>query len=119
MVELVHRKKDDWEQILTNPNIFIAIFTTVHSRIKLYHVLDRLQEQILYLDTDSVIYKWKTGLPEVELGDYLGDFTNELDEGDFIKEFVSAGPKNYGYETKNGKQCCKVSSLKTIAVDGS
>lgn len=35
-------------------------------------------------------------------------FTSELDDGDFIKEFLSAGPKNYCYETKNGKQCCKV-----------
>ena len=36
----------------------------------------------------------------------MGDFTNELDSGDYIKEFVSA--KKYCYETKNGKQRCKV-----------
>ena len=40
--------------------------------------------------------------------DYLGDMTNELDEGDFITEFTSAGPKNYGYKTNRGKVCCKV-----------
>ena len=30
----------------------------------------------------------------------MGEFTNEIDpkEGNFIKEFVSAGPKNYGYK---------------------
>lgn len=34
--------------------------------------------------------------------------TNELDDGDYITEFVSGGPKNYGYTTKSGKVCCKV-----------
>ena len=28
--------------------------------------------------------------------------------GNFIVEFVSAGVKNYGYQTKNGKVVCKV-----------
>ena len=79
VVELVHRKKHDCEQISTNTNIFIAIFTTAHAHIKLYRAHDRLQEQILYFNTDSVIYKWKSALPEVEFGDYLGDCMNELD----------------------------------------
>ena len=34
--------------------------------------------------------------------------TNELDEGDYIVEFVSGGAKNYGYATKHGKIVCKV-----------
>ena len=34
--------------------------------------------------------------------------TNELDDGDYIIDFTSAGPKNYGYKTKNDKVCCKV-----------
>ena len=33
---------------------------------------------------------------------------NELEDGDYITEFVSGGPKNYGYITKSGKICCKV-----------
>ena len=34
--------------------------------------------------------------------------TNELDDGDYIIDFTSAGPKNYGYKTKSGKVCCLV-----------
>ena len=41
----------------TKNNIFIAAFTTCHARLKLYESLDALQEQVLYFDTDSVIYK--------------------------------------------------------------
>lgn len=51
VVEVVHKKKHDCEQILTNTNIFIAIFTTAHARIKLYRALDLLQQQVLYFDT--------------------------------------------------------------------
>jgi hypothetical protein len=38
----------------------------------------------------------------------LGEFTNELDEDDYITEFVSAGPKNYAYVTFKGKCKCVV-----------
>lgn len=51
VVEVVHRKRQECEQILANTNIFIAIFTTAHARIKLYRALDLLQEQVLYFDT--------------------------------------------------------------------
>ena len=33
--------------------------------------------------------------------------TTELDDGDFIDELASAGPKNYDYKTNQGKVCCK------------
>ena len=107
LVEIFFRKSE-CDEVQTNTNIFIAVFTTTYARLKLYRALDQLQQQVLYMDTDSVIYRHKTGQPEVELRDYLGDFTSELEEGDFIQEFVSGGPKNYAYVTNNGKQVCKV-----------
>ena len=58
-------------------NIFIASFTTAWARLELYKYLDMLKEQVLYFDTDSVIYLWKKGLPEVETGPFLGQMTNE------------------------------------------
>ena len=68
----------------------------------------KLGDQVLCYDTDSVIHTWKAGQTEIELGDYLGDMTNEHDNGNFMVEFISAGAKNYGYRTKNGKVVCKV-----------
>ena len=41
--------------------------------------MEKLGDLVLYYDTDSVIYIWKPGQIEIELGDYLGDMTNELD----------------------------------------
>ena len=50
--------------------------------------LHRLQKNVLYYDTDSVIYRWKEGQTEIETGDFLGQMTYELD-GDTIEEFGS------------------------------
>jgi len=67
-----------------------------------------LGERVLYFDTDLVIYLEEPGQPNPPLGDYLGEFTSELDAADYIEEFVSGCPKNYGYKTKKGKVECKV-----------
>jgi len=50
----------------------------------------------------------KENFYEPELADYLGKFTNEIKNDNYINEFVSAGPKNYGYLLNNGKSTCKI-----------
>ena len=53
-------------------NIFLATFTTCWARLKLYEVLERLDDRVLYYDTDSVIYASRPGMYDPPLGDYLG-----------------------------------------------
>ena len=101
----------------TKTIFFEAAFTTCHARLKLYESLDTLQQQVLYYDTYSVVYKWRPGQPSIAIGDFLGDMTDELD-GDVITEFVSGGAKNYGYQTRGGKVVCKVSGF-TLNFSGS
>lgn len=109
MIEAVYTFKSECDPVQINTNIFIACFTTCYARLKLYEGIQVLNAtQVLYFDTDSIIYAWKEGLPELSLGNYLGEFTNELDDGDYITEFASAGPKNYGFRTQKGKVECKV-----------
>ncbi|CAI5679595.1 unnamed protein product [Oreochromis niloticus] len=84
-------------------NVFIAAFTTAYARLKLYEYLEKLQRNVLYTDTDSLIYVVKEGEEPLELGNFLGDLTDELG-GDTIQEFVSAGPKSYAYRTRNKKK---------------
>ena len=98
-------------------NIFVGAFTTCHARLKLYESLDVLQKQVLYYDTDSVVYKWRPGQPSIAIGNFFGDMTDELD-GDVITEFVSGGAKNYGHKTCAGKVVCKVRGF-TLNVRGS
>ena len=52
----------------TKTNIFVAAFTTCWARLKLYEHLHTLQDQVLYYDTDSVIYSWKAGQPQIPTG---------------------------------------------------
>ena len=125
MIHIYHSYDDPCTPIQTNVNIFVAAFTTCYARLKLYEALDLLQQQVLYFDTDSIIYWWEPGLPDIPLGNYLGDFTNEIKpvkidnvlHEDYTTDFVSAGPKNYAYQTKHGKQECKVRGF-TLNVRG-
>ena len=91
-------------------NIVIAAFTTAYARLKLYDLLDLLQERVLYYDTDSVIYVHEPGKPDPPLGDYLGDLTDELNGG-YITMFLSGGPKNYAYVTNTGEAIQKIRGL--------
>ena len=117
-LEVVYANLKDNQPDKGKVNIFVAAFTTCHARLKLYSYLEQLQQRVLYFDTDSVIYTVKPGQPDIPLGDYLGEMTNELNDDDFIVEFTSAGPKNYGYKTHQGKVCCKVRGF-TLNVRGS
>lgn len=98
-------------------NVILAAYTTTHARLKLYSLLDLLGENVLYYDTDSVLYIYKPHkTPEVPIGDFLGDLTSELPPGNYISEFVAGGAKNYSYKLSfpdnSGMQYfCKVKGI--------
>jgi hypothetical protein len=110
MVEVQYKSATDFEEPNSKANVVVAAFTTAYARLKLYDLLDMLQERVLYYDTDSVIYVSKPDEPDPPLGNYLGDLTDELD-GDHITTFISGGPKNYAYHTANGKSETKVRGI--------
>lgn len=106
-------------QCIGGTNMALAIFTTAHARLKLYNeILEPLGDRVCYYDTDSAIFKIKhTELAwarqVVPLGKYLGDITNELGnkylyDNEYIVEFVSGGPKNYGYITNQEAKVAKI-----------
>ena len=110
MVEVQYRNTGEFAEQNNKVNVVIAAFSTAYARLKLYDLLDLLQERVLYYDTDSVIYVHKPGKPDPPLGNYLGDLTDELN-GDYITSFVSGGPKNYAYRTKKGKTDTKIRGI--------
>lgn len=118
-VEVHYKMKDHMYKDSPNVNIFIAVFTTCWARLQLYEALDHLGERCLYSDTDSVIFVKRPGDPPIQpsLDNFLGFFVNELKRGDFIQEFCSGGPKNYGYRTAQGKEECKVRGF-SLNVEG-
>ena len=86
-------------------NVAICAFTTAYARLRLYQALEILGEDVLYCDTDSVIFRDRG---QLVTGPYLGDLTSELKPGEFIEEFCSTGPKSYSYRTNTGKVECKI-----------
>ena len=92
-VEVQYTLQEEDESIAPNLNIFVACFTTCWACLKLYDALDILQERVLYKDTDSVVFLSAQGMPKPPLGDYLGDFKDELLPDDYMVEFAPGGPK--------------------------
>ena len=109
-VEIQYLEKEGFVEENKKVNIVIAAFTTAYARLKLYDLLDLLQERVLYYDTDSVVYVHEPGKPDPPLGDCLGELTDEL-KGGYITTFMSGGPKNYGYVTNTGEAILKIRGI--------
>ena len=104
---MTYDMKDMFIDNSKDTNIFIVAFTTSHARMMLYELLDKLGDQVLGYDTDSVWYIERSNGETIKTGDSLGDLTDELD-GNHITDWCGTGPKSYSYTTSNGKNVCKV-----------
>ncbi|CAC5412509.1 unnamed protein product [Mytilus coruscus] len=111
-----YKEKEEYSKPNPSVNVYIALFTTAHARLKLYELLDILQERVLYMDTDSCIYNddGSEACKKVEnmMGSKLGDLTDEIvskHNANHIKQFISAGPKDYSMKLDTEKlvSCCK------------
>ena len=91
--------------------VALAAITTAHARMRLYSGLETVGDRAIYCDTDSIVYVSKPGLPDIPIGDKLGEWTDELG-GDYIQEFVATGPKSYAYITRSGKSAIKCKGFK-------
>ena len=82
----------------------IASFVTAYARLELFEVLQKLGKNVLYYDTDSVIYIENIHEePPLQTGNYLGQLTDELAAKNcsekWIEYFCTTGPKAYSYRT--------------------
>jgi len=98
-------------------NVAIGIFTTSYARAHLWSALNSVGPNVVYHDTDSILFHWKlddTNRIPLKLGDFLGEWTNEIEDDVTINNFYSAGPKNYAYQDSQGRQYvkCKGFNLK-------
>lgn len=114
-----YKHKNDETSKVGDTSLAISSFVTSWARLKLYEVIDEIQSkepynEVLYFDTDSVIFKHKRhypngdSVPKPSVGDYLGDLCDEIakDYGPnaLCTDFVTLGPKVYGLEVlKNGE----------------
>ena len=55
-VKLCYKIHNNMIDVAPNLKIFVACFTTCHARLKLYEELERLDQRVVYFDTDSIIF---------------------------------------------------------------
>jgi len=114
MLGVIYKKRaSEFLDISNDRNIYIAAATTSWARIELYKYIDAISnkginDNVLYCDTDSIIFDSLNDSVKVETGPFLGQMTRELRDNDFITNFCSGGPKNYAFVTNNGDSCIKV-----------
>ncbi|KAK7580532.1 hypothetical protein V9T40_001161 [Parthenolecanium corni] len=109
MLQVSYRKIDHFIENIYNTNIMIAIFTTAHGRLALYEAMEKIGRNMIYCDTDSVIYSIPNGQENpIEYGELLGEWTNELSGDDYINKWLATGPKSYHFQTRDGKKVTKV-----------
>jgi hypothetical protein len=116
IAEIQWEQEDNFISTSETTNVILAAFTTSHARIALLKILQKLDKNVCYYDTDSVIFIEEKGSNPISTGDFLGDLTDEIEENNYIVEFVSAGPKNYAYklnmpDSNNVQYVCKVKGI--------
>ena len=111
LIYVTYEEKDESIKPSFNTNIYVGCFTTSNARLRLYEMLDKLNQHVCYCDTDSIVYienETTKKIVEPYLGDSLGQWTDELNGG-HITYWNCAQPKDYGYILDNGdvKGKCK------------
>jgi len=101
--------------------------------MRLYDMLSWLDpSQVVYCDTDSVMFVYdetnslhtypsndQQGMPKsIRFGKGLGEWEDEMKEGEWIAEIVLGGAKSYSYRTNKGKVITKQKGL-TLDVENS
>ena len=118
MMLIEYKQADEFVKVDPKTNVIMAAFCTSYARLHLWKLMNSLGKRVLYHDTDSVIYTYTSEEGHPQKGDFLGDLTDELacknvgcsgcEEGHWIDDFVSCGPKNYAYHLNTGQTFCKV-----------
>ena len=81
MIMVRWREKDECVESLSNTNVILAAsqaaYNTARAGLKFYDLLEKLEERVLYFETDSVVYVHRTSLWNAPLGDCLGELKDE------------------------------------------
>jgi hypothetical protein len=94
-----YKEKRDFLRKSYRTNLYVAEFTTSWARLRLYAMLERVGDSLVYCDTDSVVYiaddETEKKVNEF-IGNSLGQFQDEL-QGGLIIYWVAIGPKDYSF----------------------
>uniref|UniRef100_A0A914MMX8 DNA-directed DNA polymerase n=1 Tax=Meloidogyne incognita TaxID=6306 RepID=A0A914MMX8_MELIC len=100
---ITYSKKKDWVEEHACSNVVISLWTTSAARIHLLRAMQKVVRtpgcNLLYTDTDSLIFSHPSGNCPLQLGPHLGEFTNEYPSHEIL-EYCSGGAKQYGLKLR-------------------
>ena len=90
-----------------NTSVVVAAFITAYARLLLLREMRLLHasgQEVLYCDTDSIVYVERTNSYRPDIGPFLGQSSDEIvgeyGLGATITEFYTTGPKSYCYRVR-------------------
>jgi len=81
MVYANYEFRDKFVQTRYNTNLYIACFTTSWARLRLYNMLEKLDKNVCYCHTDSIVYIENEETKKIVaqyIGEGLGEWTDEF-----------------------------------------
>ena len=73
-----YKQSKEFEEPSNKTNVIKSAFCSAYARIKLWQMMNKLGNHVMYHDTDSIIYTYKSQEWIPPIGEYLGDLTDEL-----------------------------------------
>lgn len=92
----------DTDTSLNCTNAAFVALTASQACLHLYWVLHKLDWQVLLFSMDSLLCEYQEDIQSMPNGKYLGQWESESNNVP-MTEFVSIGPKSYGY--RYGNEC--------------
>uniref|UniRef100_A0A183BP65 DNA-directed DNA polymerase n=1 Tax=Globodera pallida TaxID=36090 RepID=A0A183BP65_GLOPA len=98
-----YENKKEWVEEHDCSNIVISLWTTSAARLLLLKAMQKVMRssgcQLLYTDTDSLIFVHPKNACPLETGPHLGQFTDEYSQHEIV-EYCSGGAKQYGLKLR-------------------
>ena len=108
-----YKQSKEFEEPSNKTNVIISAFCSTSACIKLWKMMKRLGNCVMYHDTDSIIYTYKLQEWIPPTGEYLGDLMDELScskifckgckGGHWTVDFISCRAQNYAYKLNTGE----------------
>ena len=78
MIMMEYKQSEEFEEPSNKTNDIILAFCSAYARIKLWQMMNKLGNHVVYHDTDSIIYTYKLQEWIPPIGEYLSDLMDEL-----------------------------------------
>ena len=73
-----YKQSEEFEEPSNKTNVIISAFCSSYAHIKLWQMMNKLDNRVMYHDMDSIIYTYKLQEWIPPIGEYLGDLMDEL-----------------------------------------